>query len=309
MERKKYLEEINKLLNFLAFEIQQENCLNLTDKSIYCENFFGNLLNNLYDLNLVNANILSSTNDTIDLIDNRNKICIQVTSNTKTSKIIDTISQFKEKKYNKMYSKLLIVVIANKKYTKQFETYTWFSKDNILTIDKIEREIFNIMEIEKIKKIHKIVVDELKLSMPSEFTVYNEVTTIMEIVKYISESEDYYEEEEVEPDPEYKINSRFKNYSSDIKRELIEYTKIYKRLYEQIYGQLKKSQIVKVSNYLRRESVRQLGITNNPIEAINNIVESLKCEFNKKNIQIDECALYYFLYKHVIECNVFPNEV
>ena len=309
MNREKYIQFIQKKLNLLTFEISQNNLLNLTDKNIYSENFFANLLNAMFDYQLKNANILSSTTDTIDLVCSKEKLAVQVTSNDTTVKINETVKKFKSNNHDKKYDKLKIVVMTTKKYRKKFSQTTYFNPDeDILTTNTILRYISTIINIDKLKELYEIIRSELCVEEPSNYVVLNEVETILNIISYISGKEDYNLEDSIEPDPENKINNRFKEFASEIKHELIEYAKLYKSLYEEIYSNLSTSEIAKVSLYLRRESIKRLKETNNPIDAIENMVLDIKNEFANKHIHIDEGAVYYFLYKHVIICNVFPNE-
>lgn len=310
MKREKLFNNIKYQLSFLAFQINLDNCLNLTDKNIYCENFFANILNVIFKCNLTNNNILSSTADTIDLIDEDQKICFQVTSNRSSKKIQETLKDFEDKKYFDKFDKLYFVVIGSKKYTTAFKETPYFKKEeNILTMTELLRRIHSIINIEELEQIDNIVKKELNLTQPNDYVLLNEVQTIAEIITFISGKEEFNPNESMEPDPDKKINSRFKQYADSIIREFLEYTKLYKNLCDEACATLSQADISKVSTYLMRESVKELNKVKNPIQAISNMVENFKVEFAKKNLNIDEGALYYFLYKQVITCNVFPNEV
>jgi len=54
------------------------------------------ILNDVYDLKLKNTNLLQKNFPAIDLIDDINKVVIQVTSTTKPSKVRETIKIFKK---------------------------------------------------------------------------------------------------------------------------------------------------------------------------------------------------------------------
>lgn len=309
MNRENYIKFIKDKLELLAFKVQCDNKLNLTDRNIFCENFFANLLNCIFDYNLSNNNILSSNADTLDLIDNKNKVCFQVTSNKSTDKIRDTLKSFKDNNYENKYTKLFILVIAEKKYKVKFEQTKYFNQnENIYTISTLLKLINSIIDIDKLERVVEIIKKELSIVEPKGYIILNEVETISEIIKYISGKENYNPADSIEPDPDKKINTRFRSYAEQINREIIEYAKTYKSLFDEVYSNLSKADISKVSVYLMRESVRELAGVNNPMQAIDNMVEKFKKEFAKKNMNIDEGALYYFLYKQVIICNVFPNE-
>lgn len=309
VNRERYIKFIKDKLALLVFRVHYDNLLNLTDRSVCCENFFANLLNCIFNYNLSNNNVQSSNADTIDLIDDDNKICFQVTSNETTEKIRDTLNNFKDKNYQAKYNKLFILVISNKKYKANFEQTSYFLQDeNIYTIPVLLKIINAIVDFDKLVKIYNIIENELTVIEPQGYVVLNEVETISEIIKYISGKENYNPTDSIEPDPDKKINTRFKSYAKRIAKEIVEYAKIYKSLFEEIYSTLSKADITKISIYLMRESVKNLELVNDPMQAIENMVDKLKKEFAIKNINIDEGALYYFLYKQVIICNVFPNE-
>lgn len=89
------LEYIKNQLTYIKSKVELDNQLGLYDINKLGENIFMHMLNDVYGWNLKNANLLQENFPAIDLIDEVNKIVIQITSTTNTKKLRDTISKFK----------------------------------------------------------------------------------------------------------------------------------------------------------------------------------------------------------------------
>lgn len=90
------MHDIDKIIQYfseLSSKIKLNNHLNLMDINILCENQVMRALNMLFDWKLYNANSKSQNAEALDLIDDENRIAIQVTSNTRSSKIKETIAK------------------------------------------------------------------------------------------------------------------------------------------------------------------------------------------------------------------------
>ncbi|MBF7047300.1 SMEK domain-containing protein [Campylobacter volucris] len=97
------MEDIVKIIQWfseLSSRIKLNNKLNLTDINIYCENDLLQILNIIYGWELCNANERYANAKAIDLIDDKNCIAIQITSDTSTKKIKDTINKFRETEFS-----------------------------------------------------------------------------------------------------------------------------------------------------------------------------------------------------------------
>lgn len=93
------MHDIVKIIQYfseLSSKVKLSNQLNLMDINILCENQVMRALNMLFDWKLYNANSKSQNTEALDLIDDKNHIAIQVTSNTRSSKIKETIDKAKK---------------------------------------------------------------------------------------------------------------------------------------------------------------------------------------------------------------------
>lgn len=118
-------DNIQKMLCIYKSYIDSQNRSGLFNINKDCEHIFCEFLNALYDLDLINLNdSLHSNYDAIDLGDVDNKICVQVTSQNRATKIRETINKFEKNKMQDSYSKLYFLILGRKKsYKDKFPDY------------------------------------------------------------------------------------------------------------------------------------------------------------------------------------------
>lgn len=111
MNRTGYFDYIEKQLNILSTRIKIRGKLNILDLHLHSENFYMEFFNLLYGWNLENLNELSQNIEGIDLIDNKNKLMVQVSATSTKQKIENTVAKKIFKEY-KNY-RFLFISIAN----------------------------------------------------------------------------------------------------------------------------------------------------------------------------------------------------
>lgn len=127
--------EIKSKLFETAYVVSCFNKLGLNDISKYAESYFQQILNIVFQSKGYNLKTPIRVNqDTYDLYDEKNKVCIQITSNNKLSKKRKTIELYL-KYHSSSFEKLIILFISDKK-----------PKDNSIDISNINFEDFNIIE-------------------------------------------------------------------------------------------------------------------------------------------------------------------
>lgn len=101
MNRSNYFNYIEEKLNTLAYRVEVRSRLNLLELNIHSENFFAYLCNIIFDLELENLNFSYQNIDGIDLIDNKNKVVVQVSSTCTKAKIENSLNKeiYTEYKY------------------------------------------------------------------------------------------------------------------------------------------------------------------------------------------------------------------
>lgn len=153
-KREEYIKNIISRLGYLQYELDMLDDINLYDINIISEDFFAGLLNLLYGYELENANHDRKNTEVIDLVDQKNRIAVQVTHNNRREKIDATIRGFVEGQLYHDYDRLIIFLLrSKKKHSKGFETMDAVSFD-------IKRDILDISDL--IPRIKKLNPEELK---------------------------------------------------------------------------------------------------------------------------------------------------
>ena len=285
MNREIYLKDIAENLALLSGQVSLLNTINLYDINIIAEDFFPGLLKLIYGYELKNTNHLEKNAPAIDLVDLKNRIAVQVTSDNSSTKIKHTVEEFNKNKKYELYDRLIVLILTHKKrYASNFDTQGMF------TFEKTR----DIWDVEKLMKdIHKLETGKIK-----------------EISNYLSE-EVYNKCHETVVDPEYKIYRRFRDFADKLMEE-------YKTLYT-VYGEalnianetleIDEAQDIIIMFYLQDISMQFLEEEHdNPIAALNKLVTYFEEKLSINGKKYDRCAIKFYLVNEMIKCRVFPNE-
>lgn len=122
--RTKKIDDIIQKISLLHYYIRSNSKLLRVDINRDCEDFFCELLNLVFDYNLVNLNAENSNHPGVDLGDKNNRIAFQVTASNTRSKIEATILTFEKHKLYKHYNDLVVLILNEKKdYKKDFNNH------------------------------------------------------------------------------------------------------------------------------------------------------------------------------------------
>ena len=315
MNKEVYLKNIAENLALLSREVSILNAVNLYDINIIAEDFFPGLLNLIYGYELKNANHLEKNAPAIDLIDQKNRIAVQVTSDNSSTKIKHTIEEFNKSQAYHLYDRLVVLILTQKKkYTCNFDTQGLFSFEKARDIWDVEKLIKDIRELEtaQIKNVSDYLSEELYNKYYSvRETQAGEVDTIIDLIEYISQHRKVNKDRETTVDPEYKIYKRFKNFADKL---ITEYTTLYT-----IYGEalnivnetlgIDEAQDIIIMFYLQDISVQFLEEEHdNPIAALNKLVTYFEEKLSINGKKYDRSAIKFYLVNEMIKCRVFPNE-
>jgi hypothetical protein len=300
----------------LTVEVTFRSKVNLQDINVHAEQFYKILLNQIFDYELENINIVDQNVAVIDLADKKNKIAIQVTSNNSKKKIKETVDAFIIKKLYKEYRDLKVLVIKQKTKRAGIIKDEFFSFDmdkDVLDVEYLIKNISDIDDIDQLEKIEKWLSDELvqKYYKSRRESKPNEVQTFLGLVDILS-NEDNHKifEPEDEPDPEYKIESRFKEYATYLKGLYLELyiDYAYALNIAEMNSDISSVKIRKIGIYLKDISTKYLkSSNNNPEEALDNLCEFFRSFFVNENLSFDEMAIKFYLIHQLIRCNIFPN--
>lgn len=314
MNRQNYQKSVINSLTWLSTQVTVNNRLNLTDINVHAENFYRDLLNLAFGCKLTNINIIDPNAAAIDLGDEANKFAIQVTSTSTITKTKHTVKKFIEKKLYEKYDRLVILNISSKTtHTAPIigdDSYSLNTKDDIWDIGDLAVKI-NDLDLPKIRKISEFLDQQLYMK-PTEKIPRN-VDTILRLIELISDEEHPAAGEGFldEPFPEEKINKRFADYSEYLKQEYFTLYKDYGAVLDSVeqesdIGQVK---IRRVAQHLRVYSDKVLTeCDGDPQKALAKLVDNFVEILNENGFQADTGAAQFYIVKHLIKCNVFPNK-
>lgn len=190
MQRKNYFDYVEEKLAILSIRVKNRGKLNILDVHLHSENFYRDFINLLYGWSLENANNRLQNVEAIDLIDDSEKLIVQVSATATKAKINKSLSKKSIEEYAKQGYTFKFVSIAenasslrqekyNNKYNIDFEP----SKD-ILDIFRLEKDILNLNSNE-LENIYQFIKAELG-NMPDSMQFNSDLTTIINILAEVN---------------------------------------------------------------------------------------------------------------------------
>lgn len=160
---------------------QIKNKKNLYDINIHCEEFFCEFLNILFDLDLKNLNELEMNFPAVDLGDEENEICYQITTTSEKTKIRNTLNKFIDKRLYKKFSTLNILILGKKK---KYEPLNYIDKfkfdiyENVIDFIDLSKKISqcNINKIIEIKNFLDEHIDCINNNVSNKSYLSNVIT-------------------------------------------------------------------------------------------------------------------------------------
>lgn len=314
LQRKENIDKITTKLAILAHKVELNTSLNLMDLNIHSEYFFCELLNMIFDISLVNLNSTNANAKSIDLIDETNRLAIQVTSTPDFAKIKKTVNGFIETDNVEKIDRLIVLILTKKKkyHAKTYgEKFKISISDDVLDYTDLIKIIMALPPA-KIQQICDYLSSQI-FDTPTQ-KAPKEVTTILEMIKILSTDEhpqsgNGFQEE---PDPDGKINKRFSAYADYLMKIYVPLMTTYAGILNEISNSSDSGiiKISKLSAYLKRVSNAALDeCDGDPINALNKMTDYYASRLLSNGIDYDDSAIQYYLIDNMIRCNVFPNKV
>ena len=127
------MDQIMDKLSTLETRVKNSNSMGLTDINSAAEDFYCGLLNIvLGGYHLKNLNLLQMDFPAIDLGDEENRLCVQVTSTEGREKVRSTLRKFFENHLHLKFDRLIVLIIGEKgNYRKDFDVEPGFDFDHI----------------------------------------------------------------------------------------------------------------------------------------------------------------------------------
>jgi len=158
--RKDMFDNISKCLAILRYDIEQHQSINDFSLNIHGEDFFKNILNSITpNAEYINGNSGGKNEPYIDLIDNKNKKIVQITTTRTKEKIINTLNVYKNPKYKKHH--LEFIYLLNKPSFNK-ETIDEIKKDHSIDIKPRLKDHTDILS--DIKKLEDKKIEQLYIN-------------------------------------------------------------------------------------------------------------------------------------------------
>jgi len=169
MNRSKKYDYIEECLNVLATRLNSRAKNNLLNLHIHAEYFYKDLLNKLFGWKLENINMAEPNSPGIDLVDEINKIVIQVSSQATKQKINESLFRIKSiyRGYNFKFLSISKSASTLKKRQYHENDISFDPLNDIFDIDVILKVILNFDDIDS---IHKIFTNEFGSISSEDFT-------------------------------------------------------------------------------------------------------------------------------------------
>ena len=174
MNRITLLNEINHYLSLFTLEVEKFNTVNLYDVNIHAENVAVPLLNAVYGLELVNANLIEKNFPAVDLVDYENRIAIQVTATADSDKIAYTIQKFREKGLHEYFDTLMVYILSKKlAYRVNFaelagDVFAFTPDEHIIDNTDLFRLLSGMPNITLLRKVRDHLADEFSTAKQHE---------------------------------------------------------------------------------------------------------------------------------------------
>lgn len=165
--REEALKKITDGLSWLAMECKLRGLLHLFDSNTISHELFCRLLNEVYDLALVQTDRIKANFPAIDLGDEVNKRCFQITTEKDGAKVQKTLDVFVQHRLTTQYGKLQILIVGDKQGSyKSVEVPAGFPFDpetDILELRDFLKHL-DTLPTDKLVRVAGIIAEEIKLT-------------------------------------------------------------------------------------------------------------------------------------------------
>jgi hypothetical protein len=156
-EREDAFKNISRTLAITRYDIEQRQTINEYALNIHGENYFRDIINFIYGLELENANSENQNEACIDLIDKKNELLYQITTTRSKDKIDKTLLALKKDKYDGYDIKILYLLDKAKPAEKTINEvraeYAIELKECLIDYTDLVRDI-NDLELNKLIELN-----------------------------------------------------------------------------------------------------------------------------------------------------------
>lgn len=169
-QTQKMLDEIERKFIEIATHVKFQNKKGRTDINDDMERFFKQVLNAHYGYNLKTTNDAISNYPAIDLRDETNRICYQITSTNTTTKIKNTIQTFKDKKLFNQFNELVFLILTDQPPCSVVDPsphQPMTTSISILSLTDLDYQVSKTHDENKIREIHRLAIEEYRPAVGS----------------------------------------------------------------------------------------------------------------------------------------------
>lgn len=312
MNRQTNFNFIEEKLSLLATRIEMRGGLNILDLHLHSENFYLHFFNLLFGWDLQNLNAVEKNAAGIDLVDDKNKIIVQVSATATKQKIESALSKDLSKYKGYAFKFISISKDATDLRTKTFlnpHNLPFSPDDDIFDIPSLLKFIYS-MNISQQKGVYEFLKKELK-SEPDPEKIESNLTTIIKILSKEDWSQGTSGFETLPYDPEIKISYN----QLDTARVLIDDYKIHYHRIDNIYSDFDKQGVnksISILNGIRTEYLA-LGAKVSRDQCffsiIDKVTQKIRTSANYTPIPDEELVLcvQILVVDAFIRCKIFKN--
>lgn len=320
MNRKKYINYIIEQLCLFEIEIKLFGKINLTDIHSHAEYFFRDLFNLIIkDAKFRNLNTEEMNVASIDLIDEKKKKIIQVSSIASKKKIEETLEKDIIKIYAEQNYELEFLFIKDNCKNLRNNVYEnphnikFDPEENIISLLDLMK-IINDLKIESLEQVYNLFIKEFVSKERFNFlpNILSEILFILSEMDLSNQLDDDFDLNQFKIEAKIQFNDLDK-IKDDLINENIVYFGHIEKIYQQFdqQGHNKKLVIFRKLKKFYYEQMKNLEINN--IEKFKNIVESVKIQIenssNCPDIWEEELEFYseMIVVHAFIECQIFEK--
>lgn len=314
MNRSKYFNYIENKLSTLSYRIKVRGKINLLDLNIYSESFFADLFNLIYGYSLVNINLFTQNADGIDLVDDKNKIVMQVTSTNTKEKVEHSLSREGMREY-RGYRFIFVLITDDGSYLKK-KTYnnpyglTFTPSQDIYDLAYILNSIMNYSVTKQ-----KPIFDFIRKELEEDISVSKIDSNLTMIINALSE-EDLSSEVYSPEINSFEIVRKIEfNKLIAVKSIIDEYKVYFSKINEKYkeYDKLGKNKSLSILNALHKMYVKKKRTVTDSVELFFSIIEEAcnvvrnSQNYVETSFEELELCVSIVVVDAFIRCKIFEN--
>ncbi|MBR3932441.1 MAG: SMEK domain-containing protein [Clostridia bacterium] len=314
MKRGLYFNYIERQLSLLAFRIMSRGKINILDLNIYSETFFADMMNIIFSYNLRNLNTQIQNVDGIDLVDDINKIIMQVSSTVTKQKIENSLNKKKMNEYKDYHFRFVAITddaskLRNITYKNPYNV-EFNPKSDIIDNYFILKTINN-MPIDRLINLYDFVKKELG-NETDIVKIDSNLTTIINILN----NEDLGNVIDAPVINAFEINKKIEFNQLDLVKDLIDDYKIYYSKLNEKYSEFDKAGVNKslsVFRVIKKQYVELKSTVSNPHELFGNIIKNIidivieSKNYNEMPYEELEMCVCIIVVDAFVRCKIFEN--